>query len=197
MNHSVKNKMAKALLVYIATVTLIACNEGTSSNLSQDSSLHMSQSTNSNNLNAVDFQKVFTNDALIDDLINHKAECAPKKNKGQHQVCIQICHVPPGNPKAAKSMVIPVVALKAHLEHGHHNEVDRDYLGSCNNDGSEQTDTSNNVDNTTSTDDTSSSTDTNSTTTQAPAPVPTWCEPYLSIDSDCDGIIDSTGFPLF
>ncbi|MBU0472583.1 MAG: hypothetical protein KKF62_00320 [Bacteroidetes bacterium] len=37
---------------------------------------------------------------------------------------IEICHIPPGNPAARKTLYLPAAAIPAHLAHG-------DYLGSC------------------------------------------------------------------
>lgn len=37
---------------------------------------------------------------------------------------IAICHIPPGNPAARKTLYLPAAAIPAHLAHG-------DYLGSC------------------------------------------------------------------
>jgi hypothetical protein len=37
---------------------------------------------------------------------------------------IQICHIPPGNPDKARTIVVDVDALPAHLAHG-------DYFGGC------------------------------------------------------------------
>jgi hypothetical protein len=52
---------------------------------------------------------------------------------GQPAICISICHVPPGNPAAAKNKIIPLQALRAHLNHGAASHEETDYLGACDN----------------------------------------------------------------
>lgn len=39
----------------------------------------------------------------------------------------EICHVPPGNPDKAKTLMLPEPAIAAHLKHG-------DYEGACDED---------------------------------------------------------------
>ncbi len=69
--------------------------------------------------------KIAVEEATVQDLIPHKVACPSQKN-GKHieQICIQICHVPPGNPDNSHDKVLPLSAIKAHLGHG-------DYLGFC------------------------------------------------------------------
>jgi hypothetical protein len=43
---------------------------------------------------------------------------------GRGNVKVQICHVPPGNPDNAHTIVVGEPAVPAHLAHG-------DYLGEC------------------------------------------------------------------
>lgn len=69
--------------------------------------------------------KIAVEEATVQDLIPHKVACPSQKNgKHQEQICIQICHVPPGNPDNSHDKVLPLSAIKAHLGHG-------DYLGRC------------------------------------------------------------------
>lgn len=69
--------------------------------------------------------KIGVEDATVQDLIPHKVACPSQKNGNhQDQICIQICHVPPGNPDNSHDKVLPLSAIKAHLGHG-------DYLGRC------------------------------------------------------------------
>lgn len=41
----------------------------------------------------------------------------PANAKGRVK-CVHICHVPPGNPNAARTLLIPMEAVPAHLNHG-------------------------------------------------------------------------------
>lgn len=69
--------------------------------------------------------KIVVEEATVEDLIPHKVACPSQKNgKHQEQICIQVCHVPPGNPENSHDKVLPLSAIKAHLGHG-------DYLGLC------------------------------------------------------------------
>jgi len=215
-------------------------------------------------------QKVFVEDALIEDIKTHVVGC-PASSSSQQQICIQICHVPPGNPSKAIDKILPLQAIKAHLNHGSQHAEARDYLGACMKESSNPSDdsgtdsssetpdsstdtnsTETSSTNTNSTDSTSSGSTTTTDTTQSEsttdstqtntttsdpgsvdantgsstiepvAPVatdttssttdttstdntltndisivPLWCESVVTIDSNCDGIDDATGEPIF
>ena len=45
--------------------------------------------------------------------------------------CVEICHVPPGNPEARHTIVVGQAALDAHMAHKAHGSDMGDYMGSC------------------------------------------------------------------
>jgi hypothetical protein len=46
-------------------------------------------------------------------------------------LCVAICHVPPGNPSKAKTLLIPHQAIQAHLKHGSNKHNHHDFIGNC------------------------------------------------------------------
>lgn len=72
-------------------------------------------------------QKIILDTAVLEQIESHQAACAADTEN----VCVQICHVPPGNPAAAHNKILPVQAIPAHLGHG-------DYLGLCQGDNTEE-----------------------------------------------------------
>lgn len=107
--------------------------------------------------------KVALEDATVEDLVPHKVACpSQKKGKHQEQICIQICHVPPGNPENSHDKVLPLEAIKAHLGHG-------DYLGLCGASNNETSDGSGGTTDGSTTDGSSSGGSTGGSTTEDPA----------------------------
>ncbi len=94
---------------------------------------------------------------------NHKYTKMDHHKKNNSKVCIAICHRPPGNPENAKSKVLPLEAIVAHLNHGnskHH--VHRDTLGYCDNTDENSEQNNGDTNDSSSNDDTGSSDDGNS-----------------------------------
>ena len=134
---------------------------------------------------------------------NDHSKKGPQSNKTAtlKLVCVKICHIPPGNPNQRKEMVIPITAIWAHLNHGgkhkHH-----DHIGGCS-----QTPESilNEEPETDSTTDTGSGSNSGAisddlsaeTEPTVQSELPLWCLENIERDADCDGIIDSTGEPIF
>jgi hypothetical protein len=129
--------------------------------------------------------KIMLDQATYDQVALYVGECQG------HKQCVQICHRPPGNPDNSKTMVLPLKASIAHLNHGGPHE-DGDYLGACqtpDGGGGGGTDTGGGGGGTDGGGGGGGGTVT--------PDVPLWCQPYHDIDTDCDGIIDSTGEPIF
>lgn len=150
------------------------------------------------------FEKILIDEAVIEDIAAHKAEC-PSNSAKKQQICIQVCHVPPGNPAAAHSKVLPLQAIKAHLGHG-------DYLGLCESDdnsgGEEEVppEEEEPVEEEPGTEEPSPEPTPSPTPSPSPSPspsptptptpeIPLWCQPFISLDADCDGYIDEDGMP--
>jgi hypothetical protein len=182
--------------------------------ISAQATSNLESDTSQNAITAM--QKIYVDEAVLEDIKPHKVECHQRASAHKQQICIQICHVPPGNPVAAQSKVIPLQALKAHLSHGNNETpADGDYLGLC---SSEEVDDSantvenetpvveetpvmledppidNSADTVTST--TPSTDTTTNNTTDTSSNIPIWCQAYIDIDNNCDGYDDITGDPL-
>lgn len=140
------------------------------------------------------------------------------------KLCLLICHVPPGNPMAAHSKVLPLSASLAHLRHHSKNKKKRketfDYLGECSGSDAGSGDESDSTE-----DDSNSEADDGSGDEEYEGPTneedpsggdgeegegegeetsgddegerPDWCEVNQEVDADCDGIDDSTGQPIY
>ncbi|HEX4923722.1 MAG TPA: hypothetical protein VFV50_06535 [Bdellovibrionales bacterium] len=145
--------------------------------------------------------RVYFEQASLADIVPHKVDCpASARADGREKICIQICHVPPGNPSAAHDKTLPIAAMKAHLGHG-------DYLGLCDAGDMEEPPVDDEPGE--GTDDgaggeTGGGTDVGTgdgaddgTGDGTEGETPLWCEPYVDVDSDCDGIVDSTEEPYF
>lgn len=139
---------------------------------------------------AASFQQSKTNldAATLAQIQPYVSECR------HHQLCVEICHRPPGNPAHSKTMHLPLAATRAHLHHGGSHHSVKDSLGACGSPTSGG-----------SSDDESSSggqtggdvgTDPGAGTSPATGSateIPLWCHPYLEVDSNCDGFNDLTG----
>lgn len=168
--------------------------------------------------------KISILDATSSDISDHVVTCPSNKAK---QVCILICHRPPGNPFNWKTKVLPLKAAHAHLNHGHSDE-EADFLGSClsgddgNSDGDHSDDGDNHDDGSGSGDgddtgdgsDSGSGDDSNadsgdsgdgssgddSSGDEGLSPddeLAQWCEENLNVDPNCDGINDDTGVVIY
>ncbi len=96
------------------------------------------------NENGDTYEPVSLMKATSEDISANIVDCKSEKNhkkKGkrpeQKQVCLAICHKPPGNPDNSKSKVLPMSAVLAHLEHGGPHHGEHDHLGLCDGDGEE------------------------------------------------------------
>jgi hypothetical protein len=160
--------------------------------------------------------KVSIMDASSSDISEHVVNCKSNKEK---QVCILICHRPPGNPFNWKTKVLPLKAAHAHLNHGHSSE-EADFLGSCPSDATEGDEShddghaddgdSNNDDADSGSGDGSNSEDSGSGSDEGSGDgssdsgglnpdeeLAKWCEENLNIDPNCDGINDNTGVVIY
>ncbi|MCB0413101.1 MAG: hypothetical protein KDD50_02125 [Bdellovibrionales bacterium] len=136
------------------------------------------------------------------------------EDENSHQICVEICHRPPGNPENGQTKVLPLKATLKHLDHGGKHQ-DKDYFGPCeddvivgpdlNGDDSSQNGTDSGSDNdSTSGDDSSAGSDSSTDDSSSGSTggggvnpdVPNWCEPIYEFDSDCDGYNDTTGDPI-
>lgn len=142
----------------------------------------------------------------LDDLLEAQVECKGHSD----QICVEICHRPPGNPENEKTRTLPISALTAHLSHGgsHHN--DHDYLGPCESDTSDDDpdividDPDYNGGNDETPDEEGSNDESpNDESGDDPlndgygTDIPTWCEPFYDVDQNCDGYNDSDFAPTF
>ncbi len=136
--------------------------------------------------------------ADLDELLDNEAEC----NGHSDQVCVYVCHRPPGNPTNEKTKILPIKALTAHLNHGadHHN--DHDYVGPCESDtGNDDPDIIIIIDDP----DGGEGAEGGSSNEEVPdeenegygEDVPTWCEVFYDQDKNCDGYDDEFFAPTF
>ena len=116
------------IFLSLFSVSCSTQNGGSSSSTSQGGMSNNSEVVNDSNLTQMKSQKVYVEEALIDDIKVNQASC-PLSADGVQKICIKICHVPPGNPSAAKEKILPLEAIKAHLNHGSQHAEERDYLG--------------------------------------------------------------------
>lgn len=164
--------------------------------------------------------KVSIMEASSEDISANVVDC--KGSGKKEEVCVVICHRPPGNPYNMKTKVLPLSATLAHLNHGHTTE-ERDFLGACesntsSDDGAtedesdsseegEETENSSGEDGSATEDNGSDSDNTNnntneedesSSTTEEPSDeLPQWCLDNLDIDADCNGIHDIDGSLMY
>jgi hypothetical protein len=112
---------SKLGLFLLCGLALTACNSGVGYSAADGQEVDLSA-----------MNKVFIDQAKAEDFDRHMVVCNGKGKRAE--ACVVICHVPPGNPDARHTIRINEAALDAHLEHGHknaHQNVDRDYLGEC------------------------------------------------------------------
>lgn len=194
-------------LTYAATLLVVTalagCSVGTEDG--EGESTTSSMETGYGYSSMASAYKIAVEEATVQDLFPHKVACPSQKNGNhQEQICIQICHVPPGNPDNSHDKVLPLSAIKAHLGHG-------DYLGRCDSSTEDPSfgegligDSISGGSNDESIPDSGSSTDEDSSSggealpdegTSDSTEVPYFCEPYYDIDQNCDGFNDSTGMP--
>lgn len=151
--------------------------------------------------------------AELDEILEAEAEC----NGNSDQICVYVCHRPPGNPANEKTKILPIKALTAHLNHGADHHHDHDYIGPCvsdfddsdpdvvidedpdagGNNGSDGGDDSGNDSGDNGGDDSNEEVPDDSSNDGYGTDVPTWCDPFFSIDQDCDGYDDETFAPTF
>lgn len=55
-------------------------------------------------------------------------DCPAESDKPR---CVVICHVPPRNPRRAKTLMMPLPALQAHLNYGSDQHNHHDFVGPC------------------------------------------------------------------
>jgi uncharacterized membrane protein YgcG len=133
--------------------------------------------------------KVSLEDATFEQVAPYVSECRGNK------LCVQICHRPPGNPDNSKTMLLPLQATAAHLHHGgaHH---ERDYLGACDDLGEDNQ--GGDAEGGGSEGGGSEGGGSEGGGSEGGgSEIPLWCQPYVSIDANCDGYIDESGEPLF
>lgn len=109
----------------ILTLFFAGCNSN-NENSSAGSLASQTQASIEESLQAKS-QSVFLDEATSEDIINYVTEC---RGRSKRQVCVTICHRPPGNPTRGKTLLLPLKASLAHLSHGHERE-ENDYLGPC------------------------------------------------------------------
>lgn len=215
-----KSRLLPLSLLAIAMQFTLACvQEGSSENqtLNSEATGVIDGATNSSDALQV-LAKILVDEAEIEDLALHKVQCKLKKDESK--ICIEICHLPPGNPENGKDMVIPLEALKAHLNHGSDHHLDKDFLGKCQVEvvidpiveepvvtdpvvidpiveepvvTDPATDVPVVVDPVLE----EPVVDVPEDGTVVTQPVPNWCLPFVELDNNCDGIVDATGEPLF
>jgi hypothetical protein len=159
----------------------------------EDTALPANQSESSE-LSSLAMQKIYVSEAYLEQIKPNKADCPQEKSHNSTKICIRICHVPPGNSSEAHIKVIPLEALSAHLNHGHNNLEDQDYLGDCLKDVPMDL-APIDITNGTITDGTTDS-GTDVTTGSVTDVIPLWCQAYIDVDQNCDGYNDLTGDPL-
>lgn len=126
-----KTKLGRgALVIVLGSLMQIGCNKDSGGG-SKSGSLADNSSELASSYSASTYQKVYVDEAVLDEIRPHRVECSNSSDAEAGKICILICHVPPGNAQAAKNKVIPLQALKAHLNHGHASLENRDFLGSC------------------------------------------------------------------
>ncbi|MGE0762033.1 MAG: hypothetical protein AB7N80_02020 [Bdellovibrionales bacterium] len=171
-------------VVLLYCVGFAACNGTQNGNEQTDVSISSSSENG---------QKVALADASHEQLAPHIVECQGS------QVCVQICHRPPGNPTNSKDMVLPLRAALAHLDHGGDHEM-KDYLGFCSADdsgGELPGDDQAEGDEGAPVEDPANEDPVSDDPPGDVSELPLWCQEFLNVDSDCDGYYDSTGLPIF
>lgn len=194
---------------------------------SENSNSHSQSGSCSNSQDEESHGNASNSESNLDEDSKNNGNGQDKKDsdRKKNRVCVQICHRPPGNPENAKTMVLPLRSVFAHLGHGHHH-LKGDHFGSCNlesnpDEGTEDSasgsseeatgevtedssvDNSSNsgaVDETSGGSSDSSQSDDivfNGSDPVLDGEIPLWCQQLIEVDANCDGINDSTGVPLF
>lgn len=158
---------------------------------------------------ATGIQKVSLLSATEQDIALHKVSC---RGKSKHQICVLICHRPPGNPSNFKELILPLTAMRAHLNHGANHHVDHDVLGSCQVDLPEDDQGGEDPGEDSEADDSGAGNEgedsgvgggdetsdpDGSVSPDEGADLPVWCQRNLAVDADCDGFNDQTGESLY
>ncbi len=150
---------------------------------------------------AVSMQKIYVDQAMLEQIAPHKKEC--KGSNANQKVCVEICHRPPGNPQKGKSKIMPLAAINGHGCGGNKNSHDSDYMGPCHSEDDDSGDDGSSDDSSNdngssdddSSDDQQGGGDTGGGGGSTSGEIPAWCVPYVNIDANCDGVIDSNGEP--
>lgn len=122
----------KLVALFTGLFLMTSCNSGDQANSLGSASLNESSTSTS----SISLMK-----ASAQDIAFNQVNCASDNDK---QVCVAICHKPPGNPDNSKSMVLPLPAVLAHIKHGCASHAEHDHLGLC--DGDSESDMENNED---------------------------------------------------
>lgn len=189
------------ILIALSALAIVACksNEGwqaTSHNHSQDGQSIVDGS----NIIPVTLLK-----GLSEEELAAVSEGCPRESG--RDFCVAICHVPPGNPSKARTLLIPHQAVQAHISHGSDKHNHHDFVGHCsqlpdltqphpgcvNSKGKkkdcEDQDSSDNGD--------SGHNDGDHDHDDSQDDTPIFCDPLHSNDLDCDGYDDEAGTPLY
>jgi hypothetical protein len=198
-------KLSEVIWVFMPAILLIGCSAGEQGLVLAENGLASFDPNGS----IVSYQKVLFDQAVVEQIAPHKADCPSSERSSKNaKVCIRICHIPPGNPKAARQKILPIQAMRAHVGHG-------DFLGPCEDGGSglppsgEVPEGGGNPSQEeyppTEATPVPGESAPEATPTPSPPPsgeqsggqVPKWCADFIQIDSNCDGINDSTGESYF
>ncbi|MCB0357770.1 MAG: hypothetical protein KDD40_12210 [Bdellovibrionales bacterium] len=195
-------------LVFLGSFAITACKNTDSSELA----------ANENTNGIVDGQEITPVLLLknIDDQeLSAVSEDCPIDSDQLH--CVVICHVPPGNPSRAKTLLIPHSAVNAHIQHGSEKHNHHDFIGGCDqlpelttapngcnahnmdkNKHCHNDDHQGSVDDDTdSGDDSNGQSDDSTDQDDSGEDTPIYCNPQYPNDLDCDGFDDETLKPLF
>ncbi|UOF02674.1 hypothetical protein [Bdellovibrio reynosensis] len=174
-------KIVTSALFVAALVGCIQGQDGTSASTAQNTNSQFSATSN----------KVYFDDATVDQLIPHKVACpAEELDSEREKICIQVCHIPSGDMEKAHNKVLPLGATYAHIGHG-------DFLGLCDGTTDQAPVDETPVEETPAVDETPvEETPIDETpVTDGEEGIPMFCQPYYEIDRDCDGFNDETGSP--
>lgn len=133
-----------------------------------------------------DFEILYLKDAVLNEVNNSSFDCPADADEID---CILICHIPPGNPQKRKNLIIPTVAVQAHINHGHDKHDHHDFLGSCSQLDLYGSEAQNNPEYLI--DPFSPPTDSTDLGNYQ------YCNPSLAIDLDCDEIDDETDLAIY
>ena len=100
------------LLTPVIMLGLVACND--------EPNLEEKEVRKINDFLGVPEKPVAYDEATANDVAEHIVEC----NGNSDNICIEICHMPPGNPDNSHTKKLPLQASLAHMGHG-------DHLGDC------------------------------------------------------------------